>query len=279
MRAIRERGCGPSLNKILLHHPEVSNTNSDSQLSPKDQSDNPLHNNNPIEFKTTKFNINEGFAGNVIASIVRQAQRDKKNIQNLNQAKDDGIDFTTAMKNSTKWTAGVIFDKGKCYLDEEVLKLALVAKEKKQGKFWEQVESSVSAYNKMRKDYETAMIKINDYIPDKIDNLPIRVLSPLCKWKKRKGDQKMPSKRTDLLIRWNQTKHCNDITLEEYLMTMTTIFESYEKMTKGKVLTISMIESKLLGHHNVAVGGATAIVHDHSIIGSKVLAEDAVLAI
>ena len=55
------------------------------------------------------------------------------------------------MKNSTKWTAGVIFDKGKCYLDEEVQKLASDAKEKKESKFWEQVKSSVSVYNNMKK--------------------------------------------------------------------------------------------------------------------------------
>ena len=50
-------------------------------------------------------------------------------------------------------------------------------------------------------------------------------------------------------------------------------------MTKGKILTMSMIETELLGHHSIAIGGATAIVHGHSITGSKVLAQDAVLAI
>ena len=275
LRAMCERGWGP-LNKILLHHPEISSTNSENRLSPEEC--NSLHNNNPIEFKTTELNINEGSAGNIIASIVRQAQRDKQTIQNLNKAKNDGIDFTTAMKNSTKWTAGVIFDKGKCYLDEEVLKLALDAKERKQGKFWEQVERNVSAYKKLKKEYGTAMIQMEHYLPDKINNLPIRLLSPLCRWKRRKGDHKMPSKRTELLIRWNETKHRSDITLEDYLTTMTIIFQTYQKMTKGKVLTMSMIETKLLGHHNVAIGGATAIVHDLSS-GSNVLAEDAVLAI
>ena len=69
------------------------------------------------------------------------------------------------------------------------------------------------------------------------------------------------------------------MTLEEFLKKMTIMFKSYEKMTKGKVLTMSMTESKLVGHHDVAISGATAIVHDRSIISSKVLAEDAVLAI
>ena len=278
LRAIRDRGWGP-LNKILLHHPEISKTNMSNPSSP--QECHRLNNNSPTEIDTNELNINQGFAGNIIASIVRQAQRDQQTIQNLDKARDDGIDFTTAMKNSTKWTAGIIFDKGKCHLDEEVLKLASDAKERKQNKFWGQVESSVSGYNKIKKEYELSMIKMEEYAPDKLDNLPIRLLSPLCKWKRRKDDKKMPSKRNELLIRWNETKHREDISLEEYLTTMTTIFETYEKMTKGATkLTMQMIEARLLvGHHNVAIGGATAIVHDHSIDTSNVLARDAVLAI
>ena len=49
-------------------------------------------------------------------------------------------------------------------------------------------------------------------------------------------------------------------------------------MTKGRVLTMSMIDARL-GHHNVAIGGATAIVHDHSSNTTDVLAHDAVSAI
>ena len=41
---------------------------------------------------------------------------------------------------------------------------------------------------------------------------------------------------------------------------------------------MNIIETKLLGHHNVAIGGATAIVHDYSS-GSNAMTEDAVLAI
>ena len=128
LQAIRDRGWGP-LNKILLSHPEISSNKINGSSN---QGCNTV-------VDTNEININGGFAGNVIASIVRQAQRDQQTINNLNKTKADGINFTTAMKNSTKWTAGVIFDKGKCYLDEEVLKLASDAKEKKQSKFWEQV--------------------------------------------------------------------------------------------------------------------------------------------
>ena len=80
------------------------------------------------------INFNEGFAGDVIQTILRRAQRDQKTLQNLRKSKKLGTDFTTSMKSSSKWTAGIIFDKGKCYLDNKVLQLAKDVKEKKQSK-------------------------------------------------------------------------------------------------------------------------------------------------
>ena len=35
---------------------------------------------------------------------------------------------------------------------------------------------------------------------------------------------------------------------------MTSIFETYQKMTKGSVLTLSMIDARLR-HHNIYIGG------------------------
>ena len=131
-----------------------------------------------------EINFNEGFAGDVIQTILRRAQRDQQTLTNLRKTKKIGTDFTTSMKNSTKWTAGIIFDKGKCYLDEEVLQLAKAAKEKKQNKFWNQVVSAIKTYNKMKDEYVEATKKLLAIDQNKHNNLPIRVLSPLCKWKK-----------------------------------------------------------------------------------------------
>ena len=197
LKAISDRGWGP-LNRILLSHPEIKSTNLKNE-SPIESNDG-IHDNSPIAMNATDLNINGGFAGNVIASILRQAQRDQQTIENLNKSKEDGLDFTTAMKNTTKWTAGVLFDKGKCYLDEEVLRLASDAREKKESKFWETIRSNVSTFKKIKKDYEVSALKLKEYLPDKVDKLPIKVLSLLCKWKRRKADNKMPLKRTDLLV-------------------------------------------------------------------------------
>ena len=163
------------------------------------------------------------------------------------------------MKSSSKWTAGVIFDKGKCYLDNEVLQLAKDAKERKQSKFWEQVVSACKMFNKMKCEYEKAMERLVTI--DKHNNLPIRILSPLCKWKRRKSDKNMPTLRTKLMERWNKTKDRSDISLEEYLKTFTSIFQSYQKANQGKALTIEMITTRMAEHHDVGIDRAIPIVH------------------
>ena len=130
----------------------------------------------------------------------------------------------------------------------------------------------------MEKDYEVLASKLKEYLPDKVDKLPIRVLSPLCKWKRRKGDNKMPLKHTNLLVRWHETKHREDITLEEFLTMMTAVFNTYNRMTKGGNLTMAMIEDKLqVDHHNVAIGDTMTIVHDHG--STDVVIDEAVIHI
>jgi len=206
------------------------------------------------------INFNEGFAGEVIQTILRRAQRDQQTLDNLRKTKKLGTDFTTAMKSSTKWTAGIIFDKGKCYLDDEVLQLAKASKEKKQNKFWDQVVSAVKSYNKTKCEYKIAIEKL--LATTTHNNLPIRILLPLCKWKKRKGDASMPTLRHELMKRWDETKDRNDISLEEYLQSFTSIYETYKKSNQGKQLTIDKIRNQLaLEHHDVDVDGATPIVH------------------
>ena len=166
------------------------------------------------------------------------------------------------MKSSTKWTASIIFDKGKCYLDEEVLELAKAAKETKQNKFWNEVVSAVKVYNKMKDEYTESMKKLGVMDKKKHNNLPIRDLSPLCKWKRRKGDKNMPTLRMKLLERWwKETKDRDDILLEQYLKSFTSLFETYQKTNGRKVLTIDMINDWMKEYHDVGISGATPIKH------------------
>ena len=234
--------------------PETSPRSSPTPIPPR-----PLMKEDVIDVED--LNFNEGFAGDVIQTILRRAQRDQQTLNNLRKTKKIGSDFTSSMKSSTKWTAGIIFDKGKCYLDEEVLELAKAAKEKKQNKFWNQVVSAVKIYNKMKHEYTESMKKLVAADKMKLNNLPIWVLYPLCKWKRRKGDENMPTLRMKLLERWKETKDRDNISFEQYLKSFTSLFETFQKTNGGKVLTIGMIDDHMKEYHDVGIGRATPIVH------------------
>ena len=72
LKAISDQGWGP-LNRILLSHAEIQSTNLRNESSIETTRNNGLNDNSPIT--VTDVNINGGFAGTVIASILRQAQR------------------------------------------------------------------------------------------------------------------------------------------------------------------------------------------------------------
>ena len=75
----------------------------------------------------------------------------------------------------------------------------------------------------------------------------------------------MPTKHDELMIRWRETKDRSDMSLEEYLTTTTTIFETYKKDHRGSALTIDIIETMMKeGEDDVGIDGALPIVHPPS---------------
>ena len=71
--------------------------------------------------------------------------------------------------------------------------------------------------------------------------IPIKMLKPLCSYKKRKGDKAIPTKRDELVERYISTKSRPDINLEEWLRTKTTLFSRY-KRENGIELTMEAIQ-------------------------------------
>ena len=123
-------------------------------------------------------------------------------ISDVDRLKTYGTFYSEGYKfHKTSWLNAVDID------DLDDLQLAKAAKEKKQSKFWDQVVSAVKTYNKMKDEYNKAMEKL--VTMEKHNNLPIRLLSPLCKWKKRKGDKTMPTLQKKLLDKLVELKCIN----------------------------------------------------------------------
>ena len=165
----------------------------------------------------------------VIQSILCKAQRDQQVLQNIAASNKEGSTFISSMEKAKKFSAGVIFKNGKCLLDEDVLTLALNAKEKKENQFKERIGKLHKQYNDRKKSYIAAR-KNFDESKDTKDKLPLKLLKPLVVWKKRKGDEVIPSKHDALIERWSKTKHRADLSFEEALKE-TSIFATYKKET------------------------------------------------
>ncbi len=67
------------------------------------------------------------------------------------------------------------------------------------------------------------------------------------------------AKQDELIVRWNETKDRHDISLEEYLQTTSTIFETYQKDNKGSVLTVNMIDMMMKGEDDIGINGAVPV--------------------
>jgi len=163
IKARQSRGWGP-LNKILLSHPEIISTKPTSEItdipapnmisndsSSASVSSSPSSDNSKKGIDVADMNISEGFAGEVLRTIVRKLQRDKQTLDNLQKSRDTGTDFLQSMKHMKRWTAGVIFENKKCHLDEEVLQIATEHMKKKEQAYWKKVRKYYDEYFKKKR--------------------------------------------------------------------------------------------------------------------------------
>jgi len=144
-----------------------------------------------------------------------------------------------------KISSGVIFAHQKCHLDEEVLQVASSHFRKKEEVYWKRIEKYCNNYFKKKNKYTKALDELKEN--NTKDNLPIKIVKPLCIWKKRRSDKKMPSKQDKLMHRWNETKDRKDLSLEEYLKA-TTVYEIYERDHKGQKLTMDLINQMIVSN-------------------------------
>ena len=263
LKAIADRGWGP-LNRILLSHPEIISSkieSFDSQENEQDglqsqaiMDDNIAVSNTPHHIDNNylpipDLNFNTGYAGDVITSILRKAQRDQQILKNISESNKQGSNFITSMGTAKKFSAGVIFKHGMCYLDKDILSMAINARQKKEKHFKERICKLYKNYHDKKKLFEDALVKYNEWEKhcksnDKQSgNLPLRILKPLVAWKKRKSDKALPSKLEPLMERWNETKDRSHQCFESFLKE-TSIFDAYKKET-GRQLTMDIVNDQL----------------------------------
>ena len=130
-KAIRDRGWGP-LNKILLWYPEIAcskpspgiqetqdNLANNKDINIQDSSPSFSKDTAPkVEIGYIYFNFNPGYAGEVIQTILKKAQRDEQTLRNIEGSKLNGISFCKSIEKVKKWSAGVKLFKWKVLLGQ-----------------------------------------------------------------------------------------------------------------------------------------------------------------
>ena len=105
-------------------------------------------------------------------------------------------------KEATRFTTGVVFGQGDCLLGQQVLEECVRRREARKANA-ERIEGNKKA--KLRK-LKAEVTKIRNQMEDPTFTLLNDHLKVLVRWKARKDDGKMPTKKDELRKRWDAVK-------------------------------------------------------------------------
>jgi len=229
-RAIAKRGWGP-LNRGLLKHPEVLKTKvsqtTTTQLSPSHHEIPPAETiiipDSPTVLSELtadsdnlpkSLNLTSGYAGEFVTGMLQYAIKNEKNSENLSQRYKEGRTLKESLseQENKRFSAGSLFKSNRVAIDWEVLEY-MEEKEK------ELLRIKSTSMSKHTNEYLTTKKLAEEILatskkPEAMKNSELKTL---VKWKKRKGDDAIPSTKPLLLQRYSDTMGRLDLTLAQFL--------------------------------------------------------------
>ena len=228
-RAISRRGWNP-LNRGLLKNKEVIKTKvvrePTTEIPPPPipteavaMSDatsvfSDLTNSDESKSLPKSLNLVSGFAGEFVTSMLQFAIKNEKNTENLEKRYKDGRTLKESLlsQENKRFTAGSLFKANRVAIDSEVL-------EYMEEKELEAVRKQNATISKLTNDFLTTKDRVELVFGGKKQPgvMLIAELKAVVKWKKRKGDNAIPSTKTLLLVRYMETVGRIDLTLAQFL--------------------------------------------------------------
>ena len=209
-KAIADRGWNP-LNRNILCLKEVIGAMTDEdkekdELVPYKQKGTKIHDNSKPEYDAMylpgstpniisldKVNMDDGIASQVIQDIVQHAEL--MNVREMiAKKKQEGSIIADRLKAVKKLTAGQIFTSGTTRLGKDVFQ----ALQEKINKKDEEVRKK---NNDKKKECEQARAKVQEIRQKRKEpsDLNNKELTTMLKYKRRKTDRKLPTKKQDML--------------------------------------------------------------------------------
>ncbi len=159
------------------------------------------------------LNLTSGYAGEFVTSMLQYAIKNKKNTDNLfKRYKDGTLRESLAQQENKRFTAGSLFKSNRVAIDDEVLEYM---EEKEQ----EAVRKQHASISRHTNEYLTSKDRAELVFASKKkpEVMFIVELKAVVKWKKRKGDNAIPSTKALLLQRYVETSQRPDLTLAQFL--------------------------------------------------------------
>jgi hypothetical protein len=238
-RAIAKRGWQP-LNRGLLKHSEVLKTQvvsrrHDETTTPSSPRQVPteavavsdsatvlsdLTNSDSARSSTRSLpkdlNLTSGYAGEFVTGMLQYAIKNEKNVENLEKRYKDGktLKQSLSQQENKRFTAGSLFKANRVAIDSELL-------EYMEEKEEEAVRKQHATISKHTDEFLTTKDRAEEVLANTTKKKPevmlISELKAVVKWKKRKGDNAIPSTKTLLLQRYLETIDRRDLTLAQFL--------------------------------------------------------------
>ena len=239
LEAIRERGWNP-LNKALLTKPEIlatkkaaakQNTNGtaavgeDLGLVPVDTvtvgsntlSDlSSLTEPPPKVFEVLdKVNFEHGISAEFATNLVQYLIRNHHVKKQFEDRVEEGKSLREKLGEVKKITAGQIFKAGSVALDSDVRDAVKDRINEKLQVELDKVGTAIVEYKERRIAYQRTINEVGEGVDPQL--LSNKQLKNICFWRKRKGDDAMPSRKEELVHRFNDTKDRQELSLEDFL--------------------------------------------------------------
>jgi hypothetical protein len=161
---------------------------------------------------TKALNLTSGYAGEFVTGMLQYAI---KNTKNLEKRYEDGRTFKESLsqQENTRFTAGSLFKANR------VVTIDLELLENKEEKELETVRKQQASISKHTNEYLTNKDQAELVFASKKKPLVMFIaeLKAVVKWKKRKGDNAIPSTKTLLLDRYLETIKRPDLSLAQFL--------------------------------------------------------------
>jgi hypothetical protein len=236
-RAIARRGWDP-LNRGLLKHPDVLKTKVTQEALPVPTAvtnsatvpteafavpdsatvfsdlSNTVSTSPKSKSLPKSLNLTTGYAGEFVTGMLQYAIKNEKNAENLNKRYKDGrtLKESLSQQENKRFSAGSLFKANRVAIDSELLD-HMEEKEKEAVRI-KHVSISKHTNEFLANKKRAEEILASSKKPEAMVNSELKAL---VKWKKRKGDDAIPSTKPLLMQRFSETMERIDQTLAKYL--------------------------------------------------------------